>query len=633
MPSVTSCFSPTIYKKHLTRFWPLWALYCIIWLFAMPVNLILNHAGSDSVQYTAERFANMTVLDMLPKFGLWMAVWFGCLAAMAVWSYLYNNRSVSLIHSLPVRREGLFLSGWLAGMSFMALPNAAVFLLTLAAEATAGAVNPRALGTWLLIQTCFCLFFFSFATLCAFVTGNILAVPAFYAIFNGVFMGIFGLVESVLHNLVFGFAKLTTAWPVIYWLTPVYQIYERVYVHYDRVEGVITNVAFFGTATVLIYACAGLVFSAAAFFLYRFRKLEMAGEVVAVSWARPVFKYGVAFCGALAFGSLLFQLFTDVLPNKAWSMLFFLLLCGAISYFVAEMLLERSFRVFKKSWRGGLVFLMILAAATAALEFDVAGYEKRIPDAGQVESITLSDANTPPYDDYTNTDIVVKDSDEVAGLIALHASMVGNKAAVEAGLESVDHMEKRTPVGNVTVINGSSRSFRLTYIMLDGKKLERYYTIPVTPELLSDGASPAARFLAFLNRPEVVERGFSPSCANGANLVEGYVNFPSEQDGWRDVTLNAEQARVLYEGVKKDLADGRLGERFLLQDEKYLNTVCANEIVFTFYCPGADEKNDTASFSFHPQSDSAGLIAALQSLGLLNGDHKLVTYMEQAQWR
>ncbi|MPM05228.1 hypothetical protein SDC9_51516 [bioreactor metagenome] len=633
MLSVTSCFSPTLYKKHITRFWPLWALYCIIWLFAMPVNLILNHAGSYSVRYTAEGFANITVLDMLPKFGLWMAVWFGGLAAVAVWSYLYNNKAVWLIHSLPVRREGLFLTGWLAGMSFMALPNAAVFLLTLAAEASAGSVNLRVLGIWLLVQTCFCLFFFSFATLCAFVTGNILAVPAFYVIFNGVFMGIFGLIESVLHNLVFGFAKLYGAWPAVYWLTPVYQFYERVYVNYDKVEGVITNATFFGTATVLIYACVGLVFSAAAFVLYRYRKLELAGEVVTVGWLRPVFKYGVAFCGSLAFGSLLFQMFMSVLPNKAWSMLFFLLLCGAISYFAAEMLLERSFRVFKKSWKGGVVFLIIIAAATAAIEFDVTGYETSIPTAGLVKSITMSDANTPPYDDYTNTDIVVDDSDAVAEVIALHASVVGNKSAVEAGLSALDYMDKRTPAGNISIENGTAQTFRLTYIMQDGKEIERYYTVPVTAEILSDATSPASRLLAFLNRPKIIESGFFPAGTDETNLVEGYLSFPSEKDGWQDVTLTAEQAKVLYEGVKKDLADGCLGERFLLQDKEYLSTVCANEIVLTFYRPGADEKNDTVSLSFHPQSNSKGVIAALQSLGLLDADHNLVTYLEQKQWR
>ena len=36
MRSVTSCFNSTLYRKNLSRFWPIWALYSVIWLFALP---------------------------------------------------------------------------------------------------------------------------------------------------------------------------------------------------------------------------------------------------------------------------------------------------------------------------------------------------------------------------------------------------------------------------------------------------------------------------------------------------------------------------------------------------------------------------------------------------------------------
>ena len=40
MRSVTSCFNSTLYRKNLSRFWPIWALYSVIWLFALPLNLL-----------------------------------------------------------------------------------------------------------------------------------------------------------------------------------------------------------------------------------------------------------------------------------------------------------------------------------------------------------------------------------------------------------------------------------------------------------------------------------------------------------------------------------------------------------------------------------------------------------------
>ena len=92
MPSMRSYFNFTLYKKHLTRFWPIWALYAIIWFFILPVNLILNgNMGYYGTHAAALRFANEEVLRMLPEFGLGMGVLFGLLCAMAIWSYLYNN--------------------------------------------------------------------------------------------------------------------------------------------------------------------------------------------------------------------------------------------------------------------------------------------------------------------------------------------------------------------------------------------------------------------------------------------------------------------------------------------------------------------------------------------------------------
>ena len=40
MGSATSCFNSTLYRKTMTRFWPLWALYGVIWAFLIPLNLL-----------------------------------------------------------------------------------------------------------------------------------------------------------------------------------------------------------------------------------------------------------------------------------------------------------------------------------------------------------------------------------------------------------------------------------------------------------------------------------------------------------------------------------------------------------------------------------------------------------------
>ena len=42
MRSGTSFFNPTLFRKTLGRFWPLWAVYGLIWVYALPVRCLLG---------------------------------------------------------------------------------------------------------------------------------------------------------------------------------------------------------------------------------------------------------------------------------------------------------------------------------------------------------------------------------------------------------------------------------------------------------------------------------------------------------------------------------------------------------------------------------------------------------------
>lgn len=93
MQSVKSYFNPTLFRKNLTRFWPIWGVYLFIWLLVLPLYL-LNLRGYDEAFPLAALQA-----------GLFLGLIFGVLSAMAVFSYLYNNKSVQFVHALPITRR------------------------------------------------------------------------------------------------------------------------------------------------------------------------------------------------------------------------------------------------------------------------------------------------------------------------------------------------------------------------------------------------------------------------------------------------------------------------------------------------------------------------------------------------
>ena len=98
MRSATSCFNKTIIRTDVKRFWPLLFLYTGIWTVMLPVYQWVE------LDYGYRAHPGDYLYDVLTG-SLVMALIFGCLFAVAVFSYLMNSRSVGLMHSQPVTMQ------------------------------------------------------------------------------------------------------------------------------------------------------------------------------------------------------------------------------------------------------------------------------------------------------------------------------------------------------------------------------------------------------------------------------------------------------------------------------------------------------------------------------------------------
>ena len=242
MRSVILFFNWTVYKKTVARFWPLWAAYFVIWLIFLPLQglMYLRMDANDLNGFGGSYMENFARYTVASRAGnetiLMLAMLFGVLAAMAVFSHLYNARSANLFGSLPVRREGLFISHYLAGLSFTIVPNVVTFLLTLIVEAAGGYVYMDGLLFWLAVTCGECFFFYTLAVFCGMFTGHILALPAFYAIVNMFAYGVTGLLYLTLDSFYYGFAGFSP-WveELVEWLTPAIALDERVWYAGDYV--------------------------------------------------------------------------------------------------------------------------------------------------------------------------------------------------------------------------------------------------------------------------------------------------------------------------------------------------------------------------------------------------------------
>ena len=590
MRSGTSYFNKTLFAKHFARFWPIWGLYGLIWTMCLPLGILLD-SRSGWTQVRA-RVLPLNYLDTSGWFSAatFLAVVFGLLAAMAVFSYLYSARSVSLFHALPLRREGLFLTSYLAGLGFLILPNLAVFLLALAAEAACGAVVFSSLFTWLVVSSLLGLFFYSFAVFCAMFTGHILALPAFYLILSFVVPAVTYLLETIARQFLFGFTGAVWMEEASEWFSPALKLAHGISSGPSAADG---NYQFHGLGLVTLYALIGLALAVVALILYRRRQLERAGDVITVGWMRPVFRYGVSLCAAVALGTFFYSIFYALLPTSPWVLLGWMVLWGAVGCFIAEMLLRKRFWVFKTSWKGCVVFLLCLCAGMGALELDLMGFENAVPDASQVESVRIYGLDTTPRDG-GDSPLFSDDPEVIQDVLDLHTAITQQKAALEDWQSQSGSSEVwTTDADGVDIQEGTSESIILTYSIKDGSVMQRKYVFPVTSADLTDSTTLSARLSALLNRPDVVYDSYFGNVEPEDQLVSvAIVNlYNPQEDTYGFEYLPSELLEPLMEAIQTDIAEGNLGRRYLLEDRNRMDNCCYADLELTYRVPLGSTSN------------------------------------------
>lgn len=640
MPSATLCskgpnpwWNSTLYRKNLKRFWPIWASYGVI-LLLVPLTFLLTWLDRNEILDI--NIVAMDLLGFVSPMGLILSAVWSIVSAMAVFSYLYNSRSVQLYHALPIRREGLYLTNYLSGLSFLVLPLGVVFLFTLAVEAVSGTLMLWPLLQWLIAQVCFALFFYSFAAFCALFVGHIVALPVFYGILNFLAFGMSQLLSELFRQFVYGYHSWPAMSQLAQWLSPFIVLYREGGVR------VADNGGYFytGLAAALAYALAGLVLAAVGLVVYRTRPLETAGDVVAVKWVRPVFKYGVAFCAAVTIGIFLRELFRTLLPGGMWPMLGLMVLGGLIGYFAAEMLLRKTFRVLRRSWKGALALCLVLTAAALTMNYDLIGFN-RAPSRYNVVSVYLWGPYTYPSDSASHFDIYCTDSEDIEAVLALHQAIARDQQELQDRLEHDRYSTGYDPE-NPDQPLVQSQNVYFSYNLADGSQLTREYTLQLYSTDLEDPNSVASLLNNIVNAPDAIENSYfsgveSQDAFNSLAeaSVENVYNAGSQTYDSLEVLSEADR-NALLAAVRSDLAAGRLGQRYLFDDKERNDTCCLADLKLSFFKTIKDpdqygqlwEHDWSTTVTIGLQITATDTIACLEELGLIDENHQLTTHTE-----
>ena len=561
MRSVTSYFNRELLRGALQRTWPLWAAYTLIWLLLLPVTLFIRLSDRHIV-YSRPTLSYELLSTGLPS-GAMMAAVFGIFFAMALFAYLTNSRATNGMHAMPIRREGLFLTHYLAGLFCQVVTLLVSFALAALVTAAFGVFDGYAVGMGLLLCVLLVLFFYSFGVLCMVCVGQILAGAVFYGILNFLFVGMEVLLRSFAGNFLYGYDGRSSAFSTAP-LSPPVEIASSLSVSYvyDGIDPI--GVRVFHLGTFAAYAAAGLVLAALALLLYRKRRSEMTGNTVAIGWLRPVFKYGVALCSAFSLGQLL-SYFVFELTDSTYTAgaligtIACMIFAGLIGYYAAEMLLKKSFRVFKTSWKGALATSAVLILIGLSFPLDLTGYQTRVPEQSDIVSATVD-----LYGGNVSGSFNLSGQESIALLRDAHCAVITDKA------RQTEYNRRYVP------FDGDTCMLRITYELADGTELFRSYDLSTDEALLSDPSSPESALTKLANCTEITRArvlgGWVPDHLEELRITGGYLNCSYYSDGKyshsQEAELNAAQANSAFTALMQDCDAGSIESADLFAAEE-----------------------------------------------------------------
>lgn len=644
MRSKTSCFNGTLFRKNLSRYWPLWGLASFGGaMFPLAMLLELLHNGFRFWSPLETRQAYYTVLSYgVPVISIVYAI----LCAMAVWNYLYNARSVGMMHTLPVRREGLFVTNVLSGLTMMAIPYAVTGVLLVLVTMLFGGFEPVGVLVTVLGVMGESLFFFGLATFCAFIVGNVFMLPALYGLLNFIAVLTDFMVNLLAQGFCFGLNSSYSG--TVEWLSPVVYLvqkispnstYETQWVT-DRLGGqryetsVLTSVTLENGWLIAAYAAAGAALLGLAWLLYRRRRSESAGDVVAVGWMKPVFRYGCAVYAAILGGRLLYALLWDSFQSGRYFTVLPMILCmiagGAIGYYAASMLLAKTPRVFKTTWKGMLAVALGCAALCGAMKCDLFGVVRRVPAPDSVKLVNVYAAGSNYYLTPGKDDALIEK------VRTLHQTIIDDKDYIMSTAEGRSvYMETEegsytigapaSEIVSTSVSSFANTSVRFTYTLNSGLKVERRYNLYLTQNRMDQEDTYDHLLDQLINSQEMRQKRIRWR-------DEGFQLDGAWIDTWRDYSdLSSREVGLILDAVAKDAENGDWGVYNWFQADNDADSY-EIQIHFQYKLPESQFDRTYDAIQVNVKEGMTETIQTLKELKLIT-DADLVTNRERYPWQ
>ncbi|MDO5479221.1 MAG: hypothetical protein Q4G23_08680, partial [Clostridia bacterium] len=313
MLSKTSFLSKSIVKSDLKRFWWIAVLNTLATFFLgtfIIMNVYIKHRSDyDKVMALPGDYYLSMFVGMI----------FSVITAVAVFSYLNKSEQTAFAHALPNTRKKQYLSHLTSAFiltAFSGIVNSLMILLYCLNSNVSRIISPVLALDFLLVYMTYSVLIMALTVFTQMLTGSGVACTILTFCFTAIPAALEGFAKVFCGVHVYGFEASSD-----------FLVDDIFYLSMGKVLSL----------KGLVYLALIIVLLFAGYFLYKIRRLECYGEVVAFNGTRPVFIYTVALFTGMA-SYLYFGNFYQ--PN-----IYFLLPFGIVGIVIAYMLSRKSFSI------------------------------------------------------------------------------------------------------------------------------------------------------------------------------------------------------------------------------------------------------------------------------------------------
>lgn len=542
MKSRTSCCKGVLLKHDILRFYPIWVLYTLMLalIFVFPMSTV--NTVYEQLSVLSDYMMAMPLVNFF----------YALVNAQLLFGDIFNPKMCNALHAMPVRRDTFYWAHMAAGLLFAVVPDLIltfVYMAMIPSHAwTAWGFLAVAVGSYL--------FFFTLAVLCCMLSGNRVGAILIYGIVNFFAVLVSWYASQVFGTLLYGVRvddhSIMRFCPVVAIVGNYLEVNMKAGSGYPNyvLESVRFGADFLPLA---IYAGIGVVLMAASQVAYRLRRLEAAGDLLAVEKLKPVFL--VTF--TLTVGAF-FHLFGRLVDNSI--AVPFLIAGIAVGYVAGLMLVKKQMNVWKAKnfvQLGAIVGALVAGLVITAL--DPLGIASFVPDVEDIAGVNVytKNINDVYYGDYDSTNMPpMEDAAHIEDALALHRFSMEHRKTIYQG----NLVTRMVGLHDWRMMDGAMPT-AICYTMKDGSKISRYYITPLN----SEGARYAGRLLSSVESTLYFHEKDLDSFVEDVGLIRlNQIYNLGRRDGW--VITNKEEIKGLLQAYIKDCKEGTTVQYYSYQN-------------------------------------------------------------------